>query len=143
MRVLAALVVAAMLGAAPAAAQDQPPLGDVLDSLAALWARGDASAIAGLTSDRGVDFEVDGVSMGSISGRKLAAALRRIFEDRVTVDVQFETTSPVQGVEDRAFGELRWMLRPGGASVPERATVFLALAHERAGWRVTQIRILE
>ena len=116
---------------------------DVLDRVAELWARGDAGAIAGLTSESGVDFEVAGVSMGSLSGRKLSAALRRVFEDRVTVDVQFQTTSPVRGVEDRAYGELRWTLRAGGASVPERTTVFLALAHERAGWRVTQIRILE
>lgn len=143
MRTLALACVGFALATAPVAAQTQPPLGDVLDSLAALWARGDAAAIVALTSDEGVDIEVAGIAMGSISGRKLSAVLRRLFEDRTTVEVEFLTTAPVQGVEDRAFGELRWTLRPGGATVPERTTVFLALVHERAGWRVTQIRILE
>lgn len=133
----------ALLAAPPAAAQDPAPLGDVLDSLAALWARGDATAIAELSSTGGVDFEVHGETVGTISGRKLSAALRRVFEDRVTVAVVSRMTSAVQGVEDRAFGELGWELRRGGASVPEQSTVFLALIHEPVGWRVTQIRILE
>lgn len=144
MRRLFALGVAALaLGAAPAAAQERPPLGDVLDRLASLWARGDVLAIAELTAEGGVDFEIEGVGMGSISGRKLSAALRRIFEERVTVSVVSRMTSAVQGVEDRAFGELTWEVRRAGASIPERATVFLALVHEPVGWRVTQIRILE
>lgn len=136
-------VVAVLLVAAPAAAQDHRPLGDVLDNLAALWASGDAAAIADLTSTSGIDVEIAGSFMGSLSGRKLAAALRRVFEDRVTVSVESKMTSAVKGVEDRAFGELAWVLRPGGASVSERTTVFLALVHEPAGWRLTQIRILE
>ena len=58
MRTLAFLLVALALGAAPAAAQNQPPLGDVLDRVAELWARGDAGAIAGLTSERGVVYDM-------------------------------------------------------------------------------------
>lgn len=135
--------VAALLAAAPLAAQEHRPLGAVLDDLAALWARGDAGAIADLTSASGIDVEVAGSSMGSLSGRKLAAALRRVFDDRVTVSVESKMTSPVKGVENRAFGELAWVLRPGGASVSESTTVFLALVHEAGGWRLTQIRILE
>ncbi|HUG41331.1 MAG TPA: hypothetical protein VMM12_12660 [Longimicrobiales bacterium] len=142
-RLLAILAAAASLSAAPLAAQARPPLSDVLDNLADLWARGDAGAIAGLTSASGVDIEIAGVAMGSISGRKLSAALRRIFDERVTVSVVSRMTSPVQGVEDRAFGELSWRVRLGGATVAESTTVFLALIHEPVGWRVTQIRILE
>lgn len=142
-RLLTVIAAIASLAAAPAAAQERPPLGDVLDSLAALWARGDATAIAELTSASGVDFEIAGVGMGSISGRKLSAALRRMFEERVTVSVVSRMTSAVQGVEDRAFGELTWKVRHSGATLAESATVFLALVHEPVGWRVTQIRILE
>lgn len=137
------LTLVALLLAAPLPAQNRPPLGDVLDSLAGLWARGDAAGIAGLSSASGVDFEVAGETVGTLSGRKLSGALRRVFEDRVTVAVVSRMTSPVQGVEDRAFGELGWELRRGGATVPEESTVFLALIHEPVGWRVTQIRILE
>jgi hypothetical protein len=141
----AALIVlgAVLLGPEPVAAQDPAPLGDVLDNLAALWARGDATAIADLSATGGVDFEMEGETVGTISGRKLSAALRRVFDDRVTVAVVSRMTSAVQGVEDRAFGELAWELRRGGATLPEHSTVFLALVHEPVGWRVTQIRILE
>ena len=75
----------ALLAAPPAAAQDPAPLGDVLDSLAALWARGDATGIAELSAAGGVDFEVEGETVGTITGRKLSASLRRVFYDRVTV----------------------------------------------------------
>ena len=136
-------LLATALVAAPAAAQDHRPLGAVLDNLATLWASGDAGAIADLTSTSGIDVEISGSSMGSLSGRKLAAALRRVFDDRVTVSVESKMTSAVKGAEDRAFGELAWVLRPGGASVAESTTVFLALVHEPVGWRITQIRILE
>ena len=127
----------------PAAAQERPPLGDVLDTLAALWARGDAAGIVELTAAGGADFEVAGATLESLSGRKLSAALRRVFDDRETVSVLSKMTSPVQGVEDRAFGEFAWVLRISGATVSEQATVFLALVHEPVGWRITQIRILE
>lgn len=136
----AALAVLAVL---PLSAQDQRPLGEVLDGLADLWEGGEAQAIAEFAASSGVDFEVRGLALGSLSGRKLAGALRRVFDDRVTVSVVSNMTSPVMGVEDRAFGELTWEVRPGGATVAERSTVFLALVREHAGWRVTQIRILE
>lgn len=141
-RILVLVAAALVLGAAPAAAQSAP-LGDVLDNLAALWARGDADAIAEFTAASGTDFEVGGATLGSLSGRKLSAALRRIFDDRETVSVVSKMTSPVRGVEDRAFGEFAWVLRVGGATVPEQTTVFVALVHEPVGWRITQIRILE
>lgn len=143
MRRASLLALVTALVAAPVAAQDHRPLGDVLDNLAALWASGDAGAIAELTSASGIDVEIAGSAMGSLSGRKLAAALRRVFDDRVTVSVESKMTSAVKGAEDRAFGELAWVARPGGASVPESTTVFLGLVHEPVGWRLTQIRILE
>ena len=142
-RLLALVVCALGLTAAPAAAQDYSPLDDVLDTLAAMWARGDAGGIVQLTAEGGADVEIAGATMGSLSGRKLSAALRRVFDDRETISVVSKMTSPVRGVEDRAFGELAWTLRIGGATVAEQTTVFLALAHEPVGWRVTQIRILE
>ena len=128
---------------APAAAQEPPPLGEVLNSLADLWDSGDASAITALSAASGVDIEIGGVTLGSVTGRKLTAALRHVFDDWVSVSVVYNMTSPVMGVEDRAFGELTWEIRHAGATASERTTVFLALVREPAGWRVTQIRILE
>ena len=143
MKRLLTIALVALAVAAPAAAQDRAPLGDVLDSLRGLWAREDASAISDYIAASGADLEIGGASMGGLNGRKLSAALRRVFDDRETVSVVSRMTSPVQGVEDRAFGEFEWVLRVRGATVSENATVFVALVHEPAGWRITQIRILE
>lgn len=128
---------------APAPAISQQPLGDFLETVAELWAEGDARAIGAFSARSGTDLEIAGVSMGSLQGRKFSGALRRVFEDHVTVSVVANMTRAVHGVEDRAFGELIWEVRPAGATMSDSATVFLALVREPRGWRLTQIRILE
>lgn len=133
-------VMALVIGAAPVAAQD--PLGDALDTVAGLWARGDAGSLAALVATDGLELELRGKPLGSISGRRVASALRRVFEDYETVSVVAAMTSRVSGTEDRAFGELVWQVRSLGGTVPERTTVFLGLVREPQGWRVSQIRIL-
>lgn len=136
------LPVLALLALAPAPAAAQAQLDDVLDSLARLWSTAELVAIAEMVAADGAEFEVDGHAMGSLNGRKMVAALRRVFEDRETVAVRSSLSSRVMGTDDRAFAELVWDARPPGGTVPERSTVFLALVHEDGAWRVSQIRIL-
>lgn len=141
MRAAAVLSFAVMTFAAvPAAAQQ--PLGDVLDILAALWARSDATAIADLVAVQGLELELQGRPVGPIGGRRVASALRRVFDEGETLSVVAAMTERVTGTDDRAFGELVWQVRSRGATVPERSTVFFALVREDRGWRVSQIRIL-
>lgn len=131
-----------LLALAPGAGAAQAPLPDVLDRLADLWSRAEVAAIAEMVAADGVDVEIEGQSMGALTGRKMVAALRRMFEDRETVGVRSSMSARVVGTDDRAFGELVWDARPPGGTVPERSMVFLALVREADEWRLSQIRIL-
>jgi hypothetical protein len=142
----AALALVALLVAAPAPlgarAETQEDLSAVLATLAALWARGDANALAAFGASHGIDLEIQGESLGRVSGRKAAAALRHIFANQETVSVLASRTSRVTGTDHSAFGELTWVVRARGSVVPQRTTVFLGLVREGRTWRVSQIRIL-
>jgi hypothetical protein len=133
-------VVAAAPLPAPLAGQDD--LSGVLSTLAGHWARGNASAIAALAAEGGIELEVQGASLGRVSGRKAAAAFRHMFGGQETVSVQANMTSRVTGTDNTAFGELIWEVRPRGSMVPARSTVFLGLVREGPTWRVSQIRVL-
>ncbi len=137
-----ALVAALVLAASPAALSAQDPIGPMLHRFSTLWQRGDAAALAEYGASAGIELEIEGEPIGLITGRKLSAALRGVFANQETVSVIPGMSERVAGVDDRAFAELRWMLRPAGAVAPERHTVFLGLVRERDGWRVSQIRIL-
>jgi hypothetical protein len=141
--VVACLAAAVLVAAAPApAAHAQDDLATVLDTLARLWAQGDAAALAGYGARRGIELEVQGEALGRVSGRKAAAALRQLFAQQETVSVRSSRTSRVTGTDQAAFGELSWEVRPRGSMVPTRTTVFLGLVREGAAWRVSQIRVL-
>ncbi|HSH44652.1 MAG TPA: hypothetical protein VK966_02285 [Longimicrobiales bacterium] len=140
---VALLAAVSAAAASPTRVAAQEPLGEVLSAIADHWEEGDARAIGSYVSRRGTRLEVGGMATGGLDGRKLVGALRRIFDDRVTVSVVSNMSRAVQGAEDRAFGELVWRVRRQGATVPETSVVFLALVRERAGWRLTQIRVLD
>ena len=142
-RALFLLGLLGVVALAPAPAEAQQPLGEFLETVAGLWAEGDARAIGAYTSRSGTDLEIAGASMGSLDGRQFTGALRRVFDDHITISVVASMTRAVHGVEDRAFGELAWEVRPAGATMPDTVVVFLALVREPVGWRLTQIRILE
>ncbi len=137
-----ALVAALMLAASPAALLAQDPLGPMLQRVSSLWEHGNAAALAEYGASGGIEVEIEGEPMGLIAGRKLSAALRGVFANRETVAVIPGMSERVAGVDDRAFAELRWELRPAGGVATERHTVFLGLVREESGWRVSQIRIL-
>jgi hypothetical protein len=127
------------LGARAAAQND---LASMLDTLAALWARGDATALAAFGASHGIELELHGEPLGRVSGRKAAAALRHIFATQETVSVLANRTSRVTGTDHTAFGELTWVVRPRGSAMPQRTTVFLGLVREGRSWRISQIRVL-
>jgi hypothetical protein len=139
-RAILAGLLAAVFGAAPLTAQQDLPV--ALDSLAALWTRGDAGALAAFGASRGIDLELHGESLGRVSGRKAAAVLRQIFAAQETVSVRPSMTSRVTGTDHTAFAELSWEVRPRGSAVPARSTVFVGLVRENRGWQVSQIRVM-
>lgn len=137
---LAAL--AAILITVPAAAQGSDDLDGLLDTLAVLWTRGDAAALASHGAEMGLDLEVHGQTIGPLQGRRAAAALRQLFGTQETVSVRTGSAARIVGAEDRAFGEFIWVVRMPGADVTENNRIFVALVREKDGWRVSQIRIL-
>jgi hypothetical protein len=139
-RMILAALALGLFSAAPAAAQQELP--HVLDSLASIWARGDAGALARLGSSRGIDLEVHGESLGRVSGRKAAAALRLVFANQETIAVRANTSSRVLQAESSAFAELTWDVRPRGSAMPARSTVFVGLVRENRDWQVSQIRVM-
>jgi hypothetical protein len=67
--------------------------------------------------------------------------LRRVFDDRESVAARASMTRATGN--DRAFGEIRWDAKARGTTIPERATIFIALIREEGGWRVSEIRLLQ
>lgn len=131
-----------LLAAAPASAQQNDGLAGLLDTLAVLWTRGDAAALVAHGADAGLDLEIHGESVGTLEGRRAAAALRQLFGALETVSVEAGSAGRVVGAEDRAFGEFIWVVRMPGGMVSESNRIFVALVRENDEWHVSQIRIL-
>lgn len=140
------LLVAAALGlallASPVTAQQPDELDRLMDTLTILWQRGDAAGLVELGAGAGLDLDVEGHPMGPLTGRRAAAALRHVFAAQQTVGVRSARPSRVAGTDDRAFVELVWEVRPVGAPMRERSTVFIGFVREGDRWRISQIRIL-
>ena len=134
-----ALALLLVAGSRPAAAQDLRPL---LERVAKALQRGDVSGISALAARSGMSLDIDGRNVGPLGQRQTAAVLRRLFDDRETVTTSVSTIREVGGDPARAFGEITWSTRARGTTIPERATVFVALVREDNGWRVTEIRLL-
>ncbi len=120
----------------------QQDLDATMARVAKMWERGDVRGLTGSASGSGFSLEFDSGRSGPVASRQAAAALRRLFEDQETVSVKPGVTRVVGGRPSRAFGELEWITRPRGTTIPERRTVFVALVREDQGWRVTEIRVM-
>jgi hypothetical protein len=120
-----------------ASAQDFRP---VVDQFARAWQRGDVATIGSITATRGMALDVEGRRVGPLPGRQAAAALRRVFDDRETLDLQVNMQKEVAGEPRRAFAELNWVTRARGTTIPERTTVVVFLELEGNHWRITDIR---
>jgi hypothetical protein len=139
-RIVVALIALLLVsGSRPAAAQELRPL---LERVASALQRADVGGISALGARAGISLDVEGPNVGPLGPRQTAAVLRRLFEDRETVSARVNTIREVGGDPRRAFGEIIWLTRARGTTIPERATVFVALVRERTGWRVTEIRLL-
>lgn len=130
---------ALLLAAAPAQAQR---LDQTMARVAAMWARGDVRGLTRHAAASGFALRLDASPSGPVGSRQAAAALRRLFEDGETLSVRPGIAKVVGGEPTRAFGELEWITRPRGTTIPERRTVFVALVREGDGWRVTEIRVM-
>jgi hypothetical protein len=129
----------AVSGARPAAGQD---LQQTLERAAAAWHRGDAAGLASLAARAGISIDVDGRSVGPVGQRQAAAIIRRLFDDIESVGVRTRMVRGVGGDPPRAFGEFAWTTKIRGTTIPDDATVFVALIREGDRWRVTEIRLL-
>jgi hypothetical protein len=139
-RVLLALLLAALFLPRGAAAQD---LGEFTRQLTVAWGRSDAGAIAALIADRGVSMVMEGEPGGPLASRQAKAALRRVFSDLETVTVTLASKKLLSGDPPRAYLELLWTRRARGTTIPDRATVFVAVEEGNGGWRITEIRLLQ
>jgi len=117
-------------------------LDSILHRLASSWARGDAHTLAAYSSRGGVSLELDGEAIGPLTRRQVSAVLRGLFVGRKTDSLRPGLARVVGGQPPRAFGEFAWIVRTQGTTVPERATIFLALVWEGERWQITQIRLL-
>jgi hypothetical protein len=138
---LLALLGPAILAAAPRAAEAQS-LDQTLERIAAAWHRADAGTIARLAASAGISLNFDGQAVGPLPPRQAAAGIRRVFEDRESLGVRSNMSRTVGGSPPRAFGEINWTTRARGTTIPERATIFVALVLEDERWRITEIRLI-
>ena len=127
-----------LLLALPLHAQDPA---QTMERLAGAWHKGDANAITALAASAGISVDVDGRAVGPLGARQAAAVLRRVFDDRESVNARASMTRATGN--DRAYGEISWNMKARGTTIPERATIFIALIREDGGWRVSEIRLLQ
>jgi uncharacterized protein (TIGR02246 family) len=138
----ALLLPLALLLFAVSSAQAQD-LESVMDRFESWWARGDASAIAGLAARDGITIDLDGKPLGPLGGRQISALLKRLFDDHETIQVRKLVTQVMGGRPARASSEISWVMRSKGTTIPEKTSVFIALVQEGERWRITEIRFVQ
>jgi hypothetical protein len=124
------------------AAAQEVELALTLDRIAGHWEHADASRLAAFFAPGGVALDLDDGELGPLPPRQVAAVLRKLLGGRETTALMIRSARVVGGEPPRAFGELAWLFRARGTTIPERTTIFLALVWEEGGWRITQIRLL-
>jgi len=130
--------------ARPLAAQEtQPaPLEAFILQVARLWAAGDAAALADLAPGDGrIHLDV-GETSGAVQGRHAAAALRALFAERESLSLRPARVTVAGGRPLRGFGELTWMSRSRGVTVPHSSTVYVGTVWEGNAWRIRELRLL-
>jgi hypothetical protein len=86
---------------------------------------------------------VEGEPAGPLATRQANASLRRVFSDLETISVTLASKKQLSGNPPRAYLELLWTRRARGTTIPDRATVFVAVEGGNGAWRITEIRLLE
>lgn len=139
---LLVLVAGAVSGAA--AQERAAPLEPFITRVAQLWADGRADALVDLASADGrmvLDLG-GGQGAGPVAGRNAAAALRDLFSGRHTVSTRSTRVMLSGGRPLSGFGEVAWVSRSRGTTVPRTSTVYVGVAWEDGEWRIRELRIL-
>lgn len=134
------VVALTLLVAEPTAAPAQN-VETVIERFADYWARGDVAELAALSDRDGISLNFEGKPIGPLGERQVAAMLRRLFEQHETLHVRKRSAQIVGREANRAFGEISWMIRSRGTTIPEENSVFVALKLRDGRWRVTEIRL--
>ena len=145
-RLLALLALALLLVPGAARAQARPggePLEAFVGRVARLWEAEDAGGVAALAPAGGrMVLEVGGEAAGPVQERNAAAALRALFADHDGVSIRATRVTLSGGEPPQGFGELTWVSRSRGVTVPQTSTVYLGVVREAGGWRIRELRVL-
>jgi hypothetical protein len=127
-----------------AAAQERAtPLEPFIARVAQLWAEGRADALVELApADGRMVLDLGGQGAGPVAGRNAAAALRDLFSGRHTVSTRAIRVTLSGGQPLSGFGEVAWVSRSRGTTVPRNSTVYVGVAWEDGEWRIRELRIL-
>lgn len=127
-----------------AAAQDRAtPLEPFIARVAQLWEEGRADALVELApADGRMVLDLGGQGAGPVAGRNAAAALRDLFSGRHTVSTRATRVTLSGGRPLSGFGEMAWVSRSRGTTVPRTSTVYVGVAWEDGEWRIRELRIL-
>jgi hypothetical protein len=119
------------------------PLETFVLQVARLWAAGDATALIDLApADGRILIDIGAEGAGSVQGRHATAALRSLFAGRESVSIRPTRVTIAGGRPMRGFGELSWVSRSRGITVPQAVTLYVGTVWEEGGWRIREIRIL-
>jgi hypothetical protein len=140
------LLIVGLWLATPSAAgaqQTAPRIEEFVGHVTRLWSAGDAAGLARLApADGRISLELGPGASGSVQARHAAAALRALFGGRSTVSVQPVRITVSGGDPLRGFGELAWVSRSRGVTVPFTSTVYVGTVWEGEGWRIREIRLM-
>ena len=139
---LAALLLFAILGARPAAAQRAAPLDQFIREIAYHWSGGDVRAIAELMPEEAQLLVDTGRGTEAVDARHAAAALRSLFSDRESVAVRPQRVTMAGGRPPRGFGEIAWSYRGRGVSSVQTRSVYVGVVWTEAGWRISELRLM-
>jgi hypothetical protein len=137
-----ALLLAALSPRAAAAQQAPAPLQNFVGAVARLWADGNAEDLVQLAANGRIVLDLAGEGPGEVQARNAAAALRRLFGDRVTVSTRTTQVAISGGTPLRGFGELTWVARPKGVTDTEASVVYIGAVWDGRAWRLRELRVL-
>ncbi|HEX2091110.1 MAG TPA: hypothetical protein VHG28_01865 [Longimicrobiaceae bacterium] len=110
--------------------------------VAALWREEEASSLAELVPSSGqMVLEIGREAAGPVQERHAAAALRTLFADRESVSIRPTRITVAGGEPLQGFGELSWVSRSRGVTVPQMHTIYVGVVWEGRGWRIREIRV--
>lgn len=141
--ILLALLTGVLAPRGLAAQQDAQSLAAFVATVSGLWAAGEADDIVALAPRDGrILLDLAGDGPGEVQPRNAAAALRRLFGERETVNVRASRVTVSGGTPLRGFGELSWIARPRGVTDTLSSVVYVGAVWEDGAWHLRELRLL-